>query len=67
MLKGGEGFGIGVEVFVSCDLQPLEFIESFVAMLSRFSDPTRETRGVVERFGFGMIDGLMKLFSKIID
>jgi hypothetical protein len=31
-------------------------------MLSRFSDPTRETLGVVERFGFGMIDGLMKLF-----
>ena len=35
-------------------------------MLSRFSDPTRETLGVVERFGFGMIDGLMKLFSIII-
>ena len=36
-------------------------------MLSRFSDPTRETLGVVERFGFGMIDGFMKLFSIIID
>ena len=35
-------------------------------MLSRFSDPTRETLGVVERFGFVMIDGLMKLFSIII-
>ena len=54
---------MGVEVFVSCDLYPLEFIESFVAMLSRFSDPTLEILGVVERFGFGMIAGLMKLIS----
>jgi len=60
LLIGGEGFEMGVEVFVSFDLYPLEFIESFVAMLSCFSDPTLETLGVVERFGFGMIVGLMK-------
>ena len=63
--EGGDGFEIGVEVFVSYDLYPLELIESFVPTLSRFSDPTRDTLGVVDRFGFGISVEFIKLISKV--